>query len=171
MKHLITTAKLFIFLLITILCCQFILSDEPDISQRILGIWKYESHLYRKVGRYGKNEVDSIKSSLLYFNKDKVYFKDIKFIDTCFYTELKPKAFFDREDKEVSYFQDGPLAVKYSREKLSKFTWIDLNCKENGFGTFYLNGDTLILKSLGGVTFFFTKNTSDNTKENTNKGK
>lgn len=99
------------------------------------------------------------------------YFTDIKFIYTCFYSKLEPKAFFDREDKDVSYFQDGPLAIKYAREKLSKFIWFDLNCKENRFGTFYLNEDTLILKSLGGVTFYFTKIKSESSPEYLNKGK
>jgi hypothetical protein len=171
MKDLIRTAKLFVFLIIAILCWQFLVPDEPDISKQILGKWEYKSHLYRKVGRYGQKEVDAIKSSILYFNKDKVYFTNIKFIDTCIYSELLPKAFFDREDKDVSYFQDGPLAVKYSKEELGKFIWIDLNCKDNGFGTFYLNADTLILKSTGGITFFFTKKISENSKENLNKGK
>lgn len=162
MNHLITSSKLFIFLLVTILFCQFILPDEPDISQKILGKWKYESHIYFRVGRYGPKEVNPIKSSLLCFRKDKVYFTDIKFIDTCYYSNLQPKAFFDRENKKSSYFLDGPLALKYTEQQLSKFIRIDLNCKDNGFGIFYLNADTLILDSNGGVTFFFTKTLSDN---------
>ena len=128
-----------------------------DNTQLIFGKWKYESHIYRKVGRYGSKEVDSFKSSLLYFCKEKVYFANVTFIDTCFYSEMHLKAFFDREDKESSYFMDGPLAIKYSEEQLSKFIRIELNCAPNGFGTFYLNADTLILDSNGGVTFFFTK--------------
>lgn len=74
-----------------------------------------------------------------------------------FYSELHPKAFFDREDKHSHYLLDGPLAIKYSEEQHSKFIRIELNCEPNSFGTFYLNGDTLILNSTGGVTFFFTK--------------
>ena len=65
--------------------------------------------------------------------------------------------FFERENKKPSFFLDGPLAIKYSEDLLSKFIRLDFNCQQNGFGTFYLNGDTLILNSTGGVTFFFTK--------------
>ena len=157
MKNSYRPVKLIIVLLFFILCYQFSFSVGPDIKQQVLGKWKYESHLYRKVGRYGPKEVDPIKSSVLCFMKDKIYFTDIAFIDTCFYSQLEPKAFFDREDKESSYFLDGPLAVKYSEKQLSKFVWIDFNCKSNDFGTFYLNADTLILNSTGGVIFFFTK--------------
>ena len=60
----------------------------------------------------------------------------------------------------MSYFQDGPLAVKYSEEQLSKFIWIDMETKYkkfDHFGIFYLNQDTLVVQSTGGVTFFFTK--------------
>ena len=152
--------KSFKFLMVTflfILLLQFSVSDQPNILQRILGNWKYELHLYRTVGRYGPKEVDAFKSSLLCFTENKIYFSSATFIDTCFYSELSPKAFFDRKDKESSYFMDGPLAIKYSEAQLSKFIRLDFNCKQNGFGTFYLNGDTLILNSTGGVTFFFTK--------------
>lgn len=152
------TANFFILPVLFFLCTQYSFTVENDTAQKILGKWKYESHLYRKVGRYGPNEINPIKNSLLCFMKDKVYFTGVTFIDTCFYSELNPKAFFDREDKESSYFLDGPLALKYSEQQLSKFIRIDLDCKSNGFGTFYLNADTLILNSTGGVTFFFTKN-------------
>lgn len=161
MKTLKRAVHLFVFLFVGILFCQFSSSKEPDFSQQVLGKWKYEKHIYRKVGRYGKEEVDAIKSSHLCFMKDKVYFTDLTFIDTCFYSEFHPKAFFDRENKESSYFQDGPLAIKYSEQQLSNFTHIELNGPRNGFGVFYLNADTLILNSTGGVTFFFTKSKSD----------
>ena len=157
MKDSFRIAKYFIIPILFFLFVQYSFTDVNDIAQKILGKWKYESHLYRKVGRYGPKEVDPIKTSLLCFMKDKVYFTDVTFIDTCFYTQFHPKAFFDREDKESSYFLDGPLALKYSEQQLSKFIRIDLDCKSNGFGTFYLNADTLILNSTGGVTFFFTK--------------
>jgi len=94
---------------------------------------------------------------VLCFNIGKIFFTNVKFIDTCIYNELNLKAFFDREDKEVSYFQDGPLAIKYSEAELSKFIWLDFDCQKNDFGIFYLNSDTLILKTFGGITFFFTK--------------
>jgi hypothetical protein len=160
MKNFRRTFNLFILVLIGILCFQFSFSQEPDPSRQVLGKWKYEKHIYSKVGRYGKEEVDAIKSSQLCFLKDKVYFTDLTFIDTCFYTQIQPKAFFDRKDKESSYFQDGPLAVKYSEKQLSNFIRIELDCQPNDFGVFYLNADTLILKSTGGVTFFFTKSKS-----------
>lgn len=88
---------------------------------------------------------------------DKIYFKDISFIDTCHYSTFQPKAFFDRENKKPHYLLDGPLAIKYTEKQLGKFIRIDINCKTNDFGTFYLNADTLILDSNGGVTIFFTK--------------
>jgi hypothetical protein len=171
MKNLKTAARLFIFLLIAIICCRFLLTDEPDISQLIMGKWKYVSFAYRGVGRYGQKEVDSVKASELCFNKDKVYFTKLNFIDTCFYSELHPASFFDREYKKPHYLLDGPLALKYTEQELSKFIRIDLNCKENGFGTFYLNKDTLILNSTGGITFYFTKIKSESSPENINKGK
>lgn len=161
MKTLKRAVHLVVFLSIGILFCQFSSSQDLDFSRQVLGKWKYEKHMYRKVGRYGKEEVDAIKSSRLCFMKDKVYFKDLTFIDTCFYSHIQPKAFFDRQDKEVSYFLDGPLAIKYSNQQLSNFIHIDLNCHPNGFGVFYLNADTLILNSTGGVTFFFTKSKTE----------
>jgi hypothetical protein len=144
--------------------CQQSWANEPIKIQRLIGTWKYVSHEYRKVGRYGAHEVDEIKSTLLYFGGHKIYFANISFIDTCFYTELIPRAFFDRNEKKPSYFMDGPLALKYTKQQLAQFTRIDLNCKKNDFGTFYLNADTLILNSYGGVTFFFTKSTCNNQK-------
>lgn len=157
MKPLRSITRILIILSFYILGCQFIFTQTLVTKQDIIGKWKYDSHLYRKVGRYGPREVDQIKSSRLVFMKDKVYFTNISFIDTCRYSKLEPQAFFDREDKESSYFLDGPLAIRYTKQQLSKFVRIDLNCKSNGFGTFYLNADTLILNSNGGVTFFFTK--------------
>ena len=162
MKVLKIITKYLIILFIGILYCQSSTSKEPDIAKKVLGNWRYDHHIYQKVGRYGAEEVDSIKSSLLCFKKDKVYFTNLTFLDTCFYSELHPKAFFDREDKEPSYFSDGPLAIKYTEQQLSKFIRIDQNCKY--FGTFYLNADTLILDSTGGVTFFFTKSKADHLK-------
>ena len=157
MNNYLKVFKFFIVIFLCLLFLQFSVSDQPEISQRILGKWKYESHIYYRVGRYGTKEIDPIKSSWLCFTENKIYFTNVTFIDTCIYSELQPKGFFDRTNKKSSYFLDGPLAIKYSEEQLSKFIWLDFNCKPNGFGTFYLNGDTLILKSLGGVTFFFTK--------------
>ena len=70
---------------------------ESGISDRVLGKWKYVSHLYRGVGRYGQEEVVTIKTSFLNFEKNKIYFSGVTFIDTCFYTEVLPKSFFDRD--------------------------------------------------------------------------
>lgn len=171
MKSLHSKTRLFIFILIAIFSCQFLLFDEPDFTKKVLGKWQYGSFTYRGVGRYGQKEVDSIKSSVLCFNKNKIYFTNLKFIDTCFYSELQPKAFFDREYKKPHYLLDGPLALKYTEQQLGKFIRIDINCKENGFGTFYLNGDTLILNSTGGITFYFTKIKSGRSPEYLNNGK
>jgi len=157
MKHLHNLPKFFIALPFFILCCQFSFSEVPGIKQHILGKWKYVSHIYFSVGRYGPKEVDPIKSSTLCFKKDKLYFTDITFIDTCYYPKLRPKAFFDREGKKPHYLLDGPLAIRYTEQQLSKFVRINMNCTPNDFVTFYLNADTLILDSTGGVTFFFTK--------------
>lgn len=161
MKNFRRTFNFFILIFIGILCYQFSSSKEPDLSQQVLGKWKYEKHIYRKVGRYGKEEVEAIKSSQLCFLKDKVYFTDLTFIDTCFYSKLRLKAFFDREDKKPNYFEDGPLALKYTEKQLGNFIRIELNCHRNRLGFFYLNADTLILNSTGGVTFFFIKSKSD----------
>ena len=157
MKKINIKVRLLGFILMGFLLFQFSFSNEPNILKQVVGEWKYASHIYRGVGRYGEKEVDKIKISVLNFSSDKIYFKDVTFIDTCFYTEFLPKAFFDRDYKSSHYLLDGPLAIKYSDEQLSKFIWLDFNCQPNGFGTFYLNGDTLVLKSTGGVTFFFTK--------------
>ena len=157
MKNKREKLKLAMFILPVILLLMSNSFREPGISDLVLGKWQYESHVYYSVGRYGPKEVDPIKSSLLCFTENKIYFTNANFIDTCFYSELQLKGFFDRDYKKPHYLLDGPLAIKYSEEKLSKFIWLDFNCKPNGFGTFYLNGDTLILKSTGGVTFFFTK--------------
>ena len=157
MKKTNRNLKLIVFILPVILLLLSNSFQEPGTSDRVLGKWQYESHIYRGVGRYGEKEVDAIKTSVLNFDKDKIYFNDVTFIDTCFYTEFLQKAFFDRDYKSSHYLLDGPLAIKYSEEQLSKFIWLDFNCQQNGFGTFYLNVDTLILNSTGGVTFFFTK--------------
>jgi hypothetical protein len=157
MKKTQGTLKPILFILPVILLLLLNSFYETSISYRVLGKWKYVSHLYRGVGRYGQEEVVAIKTSVLNFEKNKIYFSGVTFIDTCFYTEFLPKAFFDRDYQSSHYLLDGPLAIKYSEEKLSKFVRLDFNCKPNGFGTFYLNGDTVILNSTGGVTFFFTK--------------
>lgn len=157
MKNLNVGGKLFATFIFGILLCPNCSSQNAIGSKEIIGNWVYSSHIYRTVGRYGPKEVDSIKSSLLCFTENRVYFNDIKFIDTCYYTRLQLNKFFERENKEPNYFQDGPLALKYSREQLSKFIRIDLDSKRNNFGTFYLNRDTLILNTFGGVTLFFIK--------------
>ena len=126
-------------------------------TKNIIGEWEYESHISRNVGRYGPEEVKSLKYSVLCIMKDKIYFKDILFIDTCFYSELHRRAFFDRKEKMPSYIIDGPLAVKYSREQLNEIEVIDLNCKYNCLGSLYFKHDTLILNSCGGITLFLTK--------------
>jgi hypothetical protein len=131
--------------------------QEPSILQRLIGNWEYKSHIYRGVGRYGEKEVDAIKTSFLNFEKNKIYFSGIKFIDTCFYTTVLSKSFFGRDFRSSHYLLDGPLSIKYPEDQLSKFIKLDFSCQLNGFGTFYLNGDTLILNSTGGVTFFFAK--------------
>lgn len=152
---------MFVFLFIGILFCQFSFSQGPDPSRQVLGKWKYEKHIYDPVSRYGKEEVEAIKSSRLCFMKDKIYFTDLTFIDTCFYSELRLKAFFDKEFKEPDWRRDGPVALKYTEKQLSNFTRIELNSNRNHIGVFYLNADTLILNSSGGVTFFFTKSKSE----------
>jgi hypothetical protein len=157
------TFNFFILVLIGILCFQFSFSQTPDPSRQVLGKWKYEKHIYDPVSRYGKDEVEAIKSSQLCFLKDKVYFTDLAFIDTCFYSEIHPKAFFDNEFKKPDWRRDGPVALKYTEKQLSNFIRIDLNCNRNHLGCFYLNADTLILNSSGGVTFFFTKSKSTQT--------
>ena len=149
--------KLILFILPVILLLVSNSFKEPGISDRVLGKWQYALYLNRGVGRYGQKEVDAIKTSVLNFDKDKIYFNDVTFIDTCFYMDLQSMPFFERENKEPSFFLDGPLAIKYSEDQLSKFIRLDFNCQQNGFGTFYLNGDTLILNSTGGISFFFTK--------------
>ena len=157
MKKTNRNLKLIVFILTVILLFLSNSFKEPGISDRFLGKWKYASHIYRGVGRYGQKEVDAIKTSVLNFDKDKIYFNDVTFIDTCFYTEFLQKTFFDRDYKSSHYLFDCPLAIKYTEDQLSKFIRLDFNCQPNGFGTVYFNEDTLILNSTGGVTFFFTK--------------
>lgn len=156
MKHHYFSSRLFLIIILGFVLIESQSQTKSYQPVQIFGKWKYAFHKFRNANRFGNEEVNAIKASVLNFTKDKIYFNDITLIDTCFYTDIQFKSFFDRDDKESSYFHDGPLALKYSKEQLSRFIWIDFKSDKNRFRTFYLNADTLILNSIGGPTFFFT---------------
>ena len=68
------------------------------------------------------------------------------------------KNFFDRDDKEPNVMEDRALAMKYTKEQLSSFKRIEVNCGPyNCLNTLYFKQDTLILNYCGGITFFMLK--------------
>ena len=121
--------------------------------------------------RLTEYQLDSLKNTKLKINKDKIYFENISFIDSCSFSKsnIKVTNLFDKENTwEYSWYEDGerlllrpkdigPLAYRYTKKELSKIKKIDLGCKYNSLSILYLKQDTLIIDDLEGVTLFMTK--------------
>ena len=117
-------------------------------------------HFWWKESEFGMKEVDCIKLSTLHIERNKIYFENLKFIDTCSYSKIEFKKFFESADKESDYSEDYQfMFINYTKDELSAVKRIELNCKHEGncLGSLYLKQDTLILNFCGGLTFFMTK--------------
>jgi hypothetical protein len=144
------------------------LSKEP--YNIVYGQWKHVYHEWHQYGKLNTVQVDSLKHVLFKIGKDKAYFENISFIDTCSFStsDIKISKLFDKANKwEYSWYEDGeqfllrpkdvgPLIYRYTKEELSEINKIELGC-EYGVGILYLKQDTLILNYIGGVTLFMTK--------------
>ncbi len=143
--------------------------DTVSLTDQIYGQWKYENHLWWEYGKYTQNEVDSFKCSILQISRDKIYFEDVIFVDSCSFSEasIKTSKLLDRTNEEYHWFEEGsvqllptrytgPLVLQYSKKELKKIDKIDLGCGYD-LSILYLKSDTLILNYLGGITLFMTK--------------
>ncbi len=153
--------------------CKNQAQNANNPSDYIYGKWKYEKHLWSGLGKYTIVQVDSIKKSTLRIEKDKIYFDNIKFIDTCKFSSstIKFSKLLDKGNYEYDWFEDGtklllrtkdtgPLPTLYTKEQLSKINLIDFGCGYD-LSILYLKQDTLILNYLAGVTIFLTKMSND----------
>jgi hypothetical protein len=138
-------------------------------SDYIYGKWKVEKELSKQYTKFGTNDVGKIKESILHIEKNKIYFENINFVDTCFFTKSKIRVseLFDKKNDEYYWFEEGdklllplkytgPLPTIYTKKQLKEIYLIDLGCGYD-LSILYLKQDTLILNYLGGVTFFLTK--------------
>ena len=125
----------------------------------IYGSWKFVKYWDWKAVSYDEKQLDSIKSSVLHIGKNKIYFEGLTFIDTCFYTEIQFKSFFDLQYTEPNVFTDRALAIEYSKDELSTIKRIETDCKSGTcyLGILYLKQDTLITNYCGNFTFLWTK--------------
>lgn len=124
----------------------------------VYGKWRYVKHFDWRATKFGNKEVQSIKIDTLIIEKNRIYFANSKLIEPCIYSKIWFKNFFDRDDKEPNVLEDRALAMKFTKEQLSKFKRIETNCDPyNCLNILYLKQDTLILNYCGGITFFMLK--------------
>lgn len=142
---------------------------KKSFSQ-IYGQWKYVDYDWHQYGKLTREQVNSLKHSLLKIDRDKAYFENIGFVDTCSFSSSSVrinKLFAKSNTWEYSWYKDGeqfllrpkdvgPLIYRYTKEELGKMDKIELGC-EYGVSILYMNQDTLILNYLGGITLFMTK--------------
>lgn len=170
MEHIqIISKRSFFFLALSFYlnCCAQKSNQKSDISSdSIYGQWTYVKHGWWQASKFGKEEVENIKLSILNVEKNRVYFANLKFIDTCKYSQIEYRNFFEEGKEKSSYSEDYQyMMLKYPKAELSKIQRVKLNCEYNCLGELYLKQDTLILNFCGGVTFYMIK-TPDKTKLN-----
>lgn len=142
------------------------LNEPVDI---IYGEWKYVKHSWWKTGRYTKEQIEELNKTILKVEGDKIYFENVDFIDSCRFSKenIKTTKLLDKSNEEYYWFEEGetrllptqytgPIVNEYDKKQLSQIDKIDLGC-ESGLGIIYLDGDTMILNYLGGVTVFLSK--------------
>lgn len=135
--------------------CKINAQDESKPTDYIYGEWKYVKHFSWRATKFRSDEIDSIKSSTLYVEKNRIYYENINFIEPCFYSKIEFKKFFNKNG-EPRYPEDLRLLVKYTKDQLSVINRIELDCEYNCLGFLYLKQDTLI-NYCGGLTFFMIK--------------
>ena len=168
-----TSSLLFIVLLMLSSCknqAQVLIKDSDNSINQIYGQWKLEEDLWKQYTKYTKKQIDSLRTTVLKISRDKIYFENISFLDSCSFSSsnIKMTKLFDKKNSwEYSWYEDGdkfllrpkdvgPLIYRYSKKELSTIDKIELGC-EYGLGILYLKEDTLILNYVGGVTLFMTK--------------
>jgi hypothetical protein len=123
------------------------LSKEP--YNIVYGQWKHVYHEWHQYGKLNTVQVDSLKHVLFKIGKDKAYFENISFIDTCSFStsDIKISKLFDKANKwEYSWYEDGeqfllrpkdvgPLIYRYTKEELSEINKIELGAFESYTGT------------------------------------
>lgn len=170
-----TGSLLFIVLLMLSSCknqAQVLIKDSDNSIHQIYGQWEYANHLWHQYGRYSEKEhLNFFKKTILKIDRDKTYFKNINFLDTCFFSSV--------DIKESTYFKDnteidewygtgekvllsskevGPLPFYYTKKELINLKSIKIKgCYDRSPSLFYLKQDTLIVESLIGITLFMTK--------------
>lgn len=144
--------------------------STKELHNQIYGQWKYVHHEWHQYSKLTKEQVDSLTHALLIVSKDKAYFENIGFIDSCLFSnsDIKISKLFDKTNTwEYSWYEDGerfllrpkdvgPLIFRYTKKELSQLDKIELGC-EYGISIMYLKQDTLILNYLGGIVLFMTK--------------
>lgn len=167
-----TSSLLFIVLLMLSSCknqAQVLIKNSDNSINQIYGQWELKEDLWKQYTKYTKKQIDSLRTTVLKISKDKIYFENISFLDSCSFSssDIKLTKLFDKENYEYSWYEGGekfllrpkdvgPLIYRYSKEELSKIDKVELGC-EYGLSILYLKEDTLILNYVGGVTLFMTK--------------
>ncbi len=157
---LIISRKLVVLLAISFcgLSCQSQKNLGTGTPQNIYGKWRYVKHYWWKSSKYGIEEVQAIKSSCLTIEKDRIFFDSLIFADTCRYSEIKFRKFFNNAENKSEYSEDYQfMLIKYKIKELNLIQRIEFNCQYNCLGNLYLKQDTLILNFCGGITFYFLK--------------
>jgi uncharacterized protein YecT (DUF1311 family) len=146
--------------------------DNSALLSEISGTWKYVKHFAWNASKYNNEDIKMIMLSDLLIGKQKIFFKGpaSELIEECSYKMMAFKGFFDREEKDPSAFEDRSMAIKYTKDELSRIKRIELDCPYNCLSVIYLKQDTLILNYCGGITFYFLKSAAGPNRGSTQSG-
>ena len=154
--------------------------SRESFIRDIYGEWKYEKHLWHQYGRYTEKEhLDFFKKGVLRIEKNRIYLKNVPFIDTCFYSkkDINISTGFEKglqgfsldeiyrggEKPMLTEKDIGILPFYFTKKGLIKLRFLEIKgCYDRSPSLFYFEKDTLIINSLKGITIFMTKNKRNN---------
>jgi len=157
MAHITTLSKVIILNMLLFIggCNLNTIGLQKDKS--IEGQWRYAKYLEYHPTKYGIEELNNLKKSRLIITKNRLYYKNIHFVDSC--NDINWKC----EPYDTSYSESIQLEHFYSKVELSKiysFTPVDKTGEWQGCfadcAVFYLKQDTLI-NICGGYPIFLVR--------------
>jgi|GEM_PF-2890477 len=149
--------KRLIFGVILAFCIKSYSQDKINNKESlILGKWICVKHDYSGYNKFSLEQAEKIRVATLNIEKDKYYYSNIEFIESCIYSK------FNISSYDTTRYYGYYIEFLYSKKELSKilvYTPVDNEDKPSCFNecaTFLLKQDTLI-NICGGYTFYFLK--------------
>jgi hypothetical protein len=156
MEYITITSKRLFFCIVLFFSLNCASQEEPSTEISLTGVWKCVKHDYVGYQKFTLEQAEKIRASKLYIENNRLYYKDISFVEPCNFYKLRISNY------DTTNYYGNSLEFRYTKKELSKTKLVEpinengeLSCFNN-CSFFVLKQDTLI-NICGGYTYYLIK--------------